>query len=84
MLRVIIAGGRDFDNYELLSSVMDKYLSYKKEDISIICGQARGADTLGEQYAKTHKYPVLYYPANWKIYGKAGWLYSQYRDGDEC
>lgn len=71
MLRVIIAGGRDFDNYELLSSEMDKYLSSTKEDISIICGQARGADTLGERYAKTHKYPVLYYPANWKRYGKA-------------
>ena len=52
MFRVIIAGGRDFADYTLLSKTMDEYLSGISDDISIVCGQARGADTLGEQYAK--------------------------------
>ena len=52
MFRVIIAGGRDFADYTLLSKTMDEYLSSISDDISIVCGQARGADTLGEQYAK--------------------------------
>lgn len=53
----------------------NEYLSSAREDITIICGQARGADTLGEQYAKTHKYPVQYFPANWERYGKtAGYI----------
>ena len=48
MFRVIIAGGRDFTDYALLSKTMDEYLSSISDDISIVCGQARGADTLGE------------------------------------
>ena len=60
MFRVIIAGGRDFADYELLSKTMDEYLPEITDDISIVCGQARGADTLGEQYAKEHGYNVQY------------------------
>lgn len=71
MFRVIIAGGRDFADYELLSKTMDEYLSEITDDISIVCGQARGADTLGEQYAKEHGYNVQYFPAEWKRYCKA-------------
>lgn len=71
MLRVIIAGGRDFADYTLLSKTMDKYLSEITDDISIICGKAHGADTLGEQYAKEHGYNIQYFPAEWKRYGKA-------------
>lgn len=71
MFRVIIAGGRDFTDYMLLSEMMDNYLSGITDDIFIVCGQARGADTLGEQYAKDHGYTVNYFPAQWTRYGKA-------------
>lgn len=64
MFRVIIAGGRDFNDYELLSNTMKDYLTSIKDDICVVCGQARGADTLGEQYAKEHNHSVQYYPAN--------------------
>ena len=40
MFRVIIAGGRDFADYTLLSKTMDEYLSGISDDISIVCGQA--------------------------------------------
>ncbi len=71
MLRVIIAGGRDFDNYILLTETMDKYLSDVTDDVVIVCGKARGADTLGEQYAISHGYSVWDFPAEWSRYGKA-------------
>ncbi len=71
MFRVIIAGGRDFKDYALLSSTMNHLLSNIKDDIAVVCGKARGADTLGEQYAKEHGYMVQYFPADWKRYGKA-------------
>ncbi len=76
MFKVIIAGGRDFDNYELLKSTMDKLLSNKpKDDICIVCGKARGADTLGEYYAKERGYQIDYYPAQWDKYGtSAGFM----------
>ncbi len=75
MFRVIVAGGRDFADYKLLSEMMDEYLSKVTDDIFIVCGQARGADTLGEQYAKEHGYQVNYFPANWNRFGKsAGYI----------
>lgn len=71
MFRVIIAGGRDFNDYNLLVETMNHLLSNVRDDITVICGKARGADTLGERYAKEHGYAIHYYPADWKRYGKA-------------
>lgn len=71
MFRVIIAGGRDFKDYDLLVKTMNHLLSNVKDDITVVCGKARGVDTLGEQYAKEHGYSVQYFPADWNRYGKA-------------
>jgi hypothetical protein len=67
-MRVIIAGSRDFEDYDLLCRTCDKILSLQS-DIQVVCGMARGADTLGEDYAKSKGYKVIPYPANWKAYG---------------
>lgn len=78
MLRVIIAGGRDFDDYRLLKATMDKLLCNITDEITVVCGQAKGADTLGEQYAMEKGYTIDYYPAQWKLYGKrAGYLRNE-------
>lgn len=71
MFRVIIAGGRDFTDYDYLEKAMDSLLSNKNGDIVIVCGMARGADTLGEKYAKARGYEVRYFPAEWEKYGKS-------------
>ena len=52
MFRVIVAGGRDFGDYQLLRKTLDNLLCNITEEIVVVCGQAKGADTLGEQYAK--------------------------------
>lgn len=76
--RVIIAGGRDFNDYALLKNTMDKLLSNIKDDIIVVCGKARGADTLGERYAKEKGYEINYYPANWDLYCKrAGYIRNE-------
>ena len=51
--RVIIAGGRYFNNYQLLKERCDFYLQSKKRshNVIIVSGHASGADSLGEQYA---------------------------------
>jgi hypothetical protein len=43
----------------------------KLEVTEIVSGKARGADTLGEQYAKEKGIPVKEFPADWNKYGKA-------------
>lgn len=75
MIKVVVFGSRDFNNYELLKSWLDFYLQNVKDEIVIVSGTARGADTLGELYAKEHGYQVERYPANWKEYGnRAGMI----------
>lgn len=70
--KVIIAGGRDFNNYELLKTKCDYYLSnLDNAEIVVISGTARGADSLGEQYAKERGYKIDSHPADWDKYGKS-------------
>lgn len=71
MLRIIIAGGRDFSNYDLLKETVNRFLSDYNDEPCIICGKAKGADTLGEKFAKEHGYKIRYFPADWGTYGKA-------------
>lgn len=42
-----------------------------KDEITVVCGKARGADTLGERYAEERGYAVHYFPADWDRYGKS-------------
>lgn len=67
-MKVIVAGGRDFNNYELLHKTMVG-LSMKVDEV--VCGCARGADTLGEQWAKEHNIPVVHFEPNWDLYGNS-------------
>lgn len=70
-MRVIVAGGRDFSNYDLLRERLDYYLSRTGEPVEIVSGTARGADQLGERYAKERGLPVASFPADWNRFGKA-------------
>ena len=56
MFKLIIAGGRDFNNYDGMSKCLDRLLKNINDNIEIVCGMARGADRLGERYAKEHGY----------------------------
>jgi len=71
--RVIIAGSREFDDYELLKEECDHLLSKKRKThrIIIVSGTANGADKLGEKYAKARGYIVEKYPADWNKFKKA-------------
>jgi len=74
MFRVIIAGGRTMNNYELLRSEADALLARKVlegEHIVIVSGTAKGADKLGERYAAERGYQVHQYPADWDTHGKS-------------
>lgn len=67
--QVIIAGGRDFSDYDLLCRKCDQFF-INKAPTAIISGMARGADCWGVQYAREHGIPVLEFPANWRVLGK--------------
>lgn len=72
-MKIIVAGSRNFNNYELLRDRLNYLLKNASDgdEITIISGGARGADQLGERYAKEKGYKIIRKPANWDKYGKS-------------
>lgn len=82
-LRIIVAGSRDFNDYQLLSDTLMKYLTGMDDtdivdnpsQVKFISGTARGADTLGEQFAYKWNYEVKRFIPDWNGLGKrAGYV----------
>ena len=69
-MRVIIAGGRDFDDFDLLSKKCDSILR-NQDNVVVISGNAKGADELGEKYARSKNYNILIFKADWEKLGKS-------------
>ena len=71
---IICCGGRHFDCYPFLKYVIDciieKY-GAETEKVTVISGHCRGADQLGERYAKESGTLLKVFPAEWTKYGKA-------------
>ena len=78
--RVIVAGSRTASSvyiYSLLERKLDLILKNKAvtHDIIIVSGTAKGADKLGEEYARSRSFGVERYPADWDQYSKrAGYI----------
>lgn len=72
-LKLIVAGGRDFNNYALLSEQIEGLATglYQDYAVSIVSGTARGADALGARFANEHNVVLHEFPADWGKYGKA-------------
>ncbi len=67
LYRIIIAGGRDFNNKVLFSEEVNKIVKELGTDnIEIISGHSSGADSLVELYAKKHNISLKIFPAEWK------------------
>lgn len=67
--KVIVAGGRDFDDYEMMSQKLSELFNNKKvfagNIVKIISGMADGTDTLAIKYADENHLPKIMMPACW-------------------
>ena len=61
-MKVIIAGGRDFDDYDRLKKAIEQSGFNITE---VVSGGAKGADSLGEQWASENGIVVTPFPAKW-------------------
>jgi len=83
--KVIVAGGRNFTDYEFVKERLD-YLLARRKNVVIVSGACNtgkvtyirpdgtkvcGADGLGERYAAERNIPTEVYPAEWEKYGKS-------------
>lgn len=76
-MRVIVCGGREFGDYELVKTTLDMFRSIWG-NFTVVSGAARGADSLGERWARENGQLVQQFPAQWNRYGKrAGYVRNQ-------
>ena len=70
-MKVLVCGGRDFDDRELVFRVLDRLHACRPIEC-IINGAARGADKLASFWGDVKGVSVYEYRANWKTYGVFG------------
>ena len=72
-MRVLVCGGRDFNDKEYVYYALDWYAEGRKNHpiTTVIHGDARGADTLAGQWATERKLLVIACPAEWDKHGRA-------------
>ena len=72
MFRLIVAGSRDFDDYDLLSERLSFFLASKDpREVKIVSGGAKGADALGERFAEEHGIQLKVFRAEWDLHGRS-------------
>lgn len=82
-MKLAIVGSRDFNDYELVARIIGTHFYYmvnciEMNDDEIISGGARGADTLGKNYAKNCGLKYTEFLPNWNELGKkAGFVRNQ-------
>jgi len=77
LIKLIVAGSRSFNDYELLKSKLDYFLSEVTGKIEIVSGTCHGADKLGERYALECGYAIKRFAADWAIGKTAGFVRNE-------
>ena len=66
--RVLVCGGRNFNNADLVSKTLE---ALGQKPCTIIQGGASGADQLAKQWAAFNRIHCITFYANWAVHGKA-------------
>jgi hypothetical protein len=82
--KLIVAGGRDYVNYDHMSRVLFAMsdVEFADKEISIVSGMARGADVLGARFARTNHVKLYKMPANWGKHGNSAGFVRNKQMGD--
>lgn len=70
-MRILVCGGRLFDDWRRVSVALDDILAPLNGAI-LLQGGAPGADRLAVKWAETRNVPVITFPANWRRGKRAG------------
>ena len=67
---LLVSGSRHFSDSSLLDFHLSKAL-VRQPQMILICGEARGCDSLVHQWACEHRVPLLIAPAHWASCGRS-------------
>ena len=67
MVKICIAGGREFSDEELLNRKLDAMIMlYDDHGIEVVSGHAKGADQMGEEWAERNGYVLHSHPPDYQ------------------
>ena len=70
-INIAVVGSRTFEDYDKMKSILDVFVGiHLEKDICIVSGGAKGADSLGEEYARKNNLEFLCFMPEWGKYGK--------------
>lgn len=71
--RIVVAGCRNYENYREAKAYIDFCISEirKNNTLIFVSGGCKGADMLGERYAKENGFEIERYKADWEKHGKS-------------
>ena len=71
-MRIIVAGNRTFKNFDLMASTLDNFIYDKnKANLTIVSGEAVGADELARKYADINGIKRADFEAPWTTMGRS-------------
>jgi hypothetical protein len=69
-MNLAIIGSRNFTDEKLFKEKIIPILAHLEEEVVIISGGAKGADTLAENYANQNNLKMIVIKPDWKKYGR--------------
>jgi len=76
-MKLAIIGSRSFNDVAFISSELDKLFESNRLDL-IVSGGARGADSIGTEWARSKGIPCKVHLPDWDRYGKsAGFIRNE-------
>jgi len=84
--RIVVAGCRYYEDYDTAKKYIDMCINKIRQEYTIIflSGGCKGADMLGERYAKENGFNIEYYPAEWSKYGKKAGPKRNFQMAKDC
>lgn len=71
-MRILVCGSRNWTDYNRVERVLSEFSTvHKLDDVTIVHGAARGADTIAEEVAEKLGFNTESHPADWERYGKS-------------
>jgi len=67
--KILVCGGRDYRDAKLMFDKLDELTAPFRGKLTIIHGDARGADTVADIWARYRGHTPKPFPAKWKQYG---------------
>ncbi len=72
MVSLAIIGSRSFEDYDRLCNIhCDGWDITLKDILCVVGGHCKGADLLGEKFAREHNIKICALTPNWKKYGRS-------------